>query len=232
MQEHMHALGVPTSRSLSLFASRSEAVDRPWYSAGSQSENPDIMVSNPVAITTRVAPSFLRVGQLELFARRARVNEHPKAMLELEMLARHIIEREYKDQVDATLPFTEQLLVLASEFRERLTSLVANWLRVGYCQGNFNSDNCAVGGFTLDYGPFGFCEYFEPFFQPWTGGGRHFAFFNQPLAAEKNFGSFCSALKPLLQPYPEALAKLEQIADGFSAVMQPKASRMWQTNLA
>ncbi|GAK87561.1 selenoprotein O and cysteine-containing homologs [Vibrio ponticus] len=232
VQEHMHALGVPTSRSLSLFASRSEAVDRPWYSAGSQSENPDIMVSNPVAITTRVAPSFLRVGQLELFARRARVNEHPKAMLELEMLARHIIEREYKDQVDATLPFTEQLLVLASEFRERLTSLVANWLRVGYCQGNFNSDNCAVGGFTLDYGPFGFCEYFEPFFQPWTGGGRHFAFFNQPLAAEKNFGSFCSALKPLLQPYPEALAKLEQIADGFSAVMQPKASRMWQTNLA
>lgn len=176
VQEHMHALGVPTSRSLSLFASRSEAVDRPWYSAGSQSENPDIMVSNPVAITTRVAPSFLRVGQLELFARRARVNEHPKAMLELEMLARHIIEREYKDQVDATLPFTEQLLVLASEFRERLTSLVANWLRVGYCQGNFNSDNCAVGGFTLDYGPFGFCEYFEPFFQPWTGGGRHFAF--------------------------------------------------------
>ncbi|WP_114766698.1 protein adenylyltransferase SelO [Vibrio rhodolitus] len=230
-QEHMHALGVPTSRSLSLFASQADTVDRPWYSDGSQSENPDIMVSNPVAISTRVAPSFLRVGQLELFARRARVNEHPGAMSELEMLARYIIEREYKDQVDATLPFAEQLLVLASEFRERLTSLVANWLRVGYCQGNFNSDNCAVGGFTLDYGPFGFCEYFEPFFQPWTGGGRHFAFFNQPLAAEKNFESFCSALKPLLQAYPEALTQLEQIADGFSAVMKPKASRMWADKL-
>ncbi|MCL1483092.1 MAG: protein adenylyltransferase SelO family protein [Marinobacter sp.] len=51
---------------------------------------------------------------------------------------------------------------------------MANWIRVGYCQGNFNSDNCAAGGFTLDYGPFGFCDVFDPQFQPWTGGGHHF----------------------------------------------------------
>lgn len=230
-QEYMHALGVPSSRSLSLFASQSESVDRPWYSEGSRSENPDIMVANPVAITTRVAPSFLRVGQLELFSRRARVNEHPTAMAELEMMALHIIEREYSEQIDANLPLADKLLILAVEFRDRLTSLVSNWLRVGYCQGNFNSDNCSVGGFTLDYGPFGFCEYFEPFFQPWTGGGRHFAFFNQSLAAEKNFDSFCSALKPLLQSEPEALEKLAQTAEEFSSVMQAKVRQMWASKL-
>ncbi|MDN3684727.1 protein adenylyltransferase SelO family protein [Vibrio sinaloensis] len=91
-----------------------------------------------------------------MFGRRARVNEHPEAMAELEAMALHVIEREYRQQIDAKLPLADQLLLLAREFRERLTDLVTNWLRVGYCQGNFNSDNCALGGFTLDYGPFGF----------------------------------------------------------------------------
>jgi uncharacterized protein YdiU (UPF0061 family) len=230
-QEHMHSLGIPTSRSLSLFTSQSETVDRPWYSEGSRSDNPDIMVSNPVAITTRVASSFLRVGQLELFGRRARANEHLNAMSELEMLVLHIIDREYKEQIASGLPLADKVLALATEFQDRLTSLVAHWLRVGYCQGNFNSDNCAVGGFTLDYGPFGFCEYFEPYFQPWTGGGRHFSFFNQPLAAEKNFESFCSALKPLLQSESAALDKLERIEGEFSSVMQAKVSAMWASKL-
>ena len=70
-QEYMHALGVPTSRSLTLFVSKSEIVRRPWYLENSRSINPNILTNNPTAITTRVAPSFLRVGQLELFARRA-----------------------------------------------------------------------------------------------------------------------------------------------------------------
>ena len=115
------------------------------------------MVSNPVAISTRVATSFLRVGQLELFGRRARSQEHPNAIAELEMMALHMIDREYGDTIEAHLPLTDKALRLAIEFRERLTTLVTHWPRVGYCQGNFNSDNCAVA-FTLDYGPFGFCN--------------------------------------------------------------------------
>ena len=230
-QEYMHALGIPTSRSLSLFVSQSDTVDRPWYREGSHSEDPDIMISNPVAITTRVASSFLRVGQIELFGRRARVNEHSNAIAELEMLALHIIEREYKEHIDAKLPLEEKLIRLAVEFRERLASLVTHWLRVGYCQGNFNSDNCAIGGFTLDYGPFGFCEYFEPYFQPWTGGGRHFSFFNQPFSAEKNFKSFCNALRPLLESKPSALGELDKVIEGFPAIMQEKVSTMWATKL-
>jgi uncharacterized protein YdiU (UPF0061 family) len=193
-QEFMHALGIPTSRSLTLYVSQVETVRRGWYSANSQSLDPDILVNNPVAITTRVAPSFLRVGQLELFARRARSKAHPNAQNELMMIVEHLIERNYRQEIDPGLDFNNQVIELATLFRSRLTKLVANWIRVGYCQGNFNSDNCAAGGFTLDYGPFGFCEQFDPSFQPWTGGGEHFSFFNQPLAAEANFEMFWKSL--------------------------------------
>ncbi|MCJ8300186.1 MAG: protein adenylyltransferase SelO family protein, partial [Pseudomonadales bacterium] len=230
-QEHMQALGVPTSRSLCLYVSKTEKVDRPWYSEGSRSRNPDKLISEPVAISTRVAPSFIRVGQLELFARRARKEEHPKAMDELEMLVLHLIDREYADVIDHKMEITEKVLILAREFCSRLSSLVVNWIRVGYCQGNINSDNCAAGGFTLDYGPFGFCELFNPQYQPWTGGGLHFSFFNQPLAAERNFQMFCSALKPLLASDADALQQLDEIQASFAEVIQMQKQRMWASKL-
>ncbi len=230
-QEHMHALGVPTSRSLCLFVSKTESVKRPWYSEGSSNPDPDILVSEPVAISTRVAPSFLRVGQLELFGRRARQQAHPDALKELEMIALHLIEREYGGEIDTDLALAEKLVALATAFRNRLTSLVADWLRVGYCQGNFNSDNCAGGGFTLDYGPFGFCERFDPYFQPWTGGGQHFSFFNQPAAAEANFHMFWTALRPLLLAHPESLVKFDGIRETFPAVMQQHLEIMWSAKL-
>ncbi len=230
-QEHMYALGVPTSRSLSLYTSRAEKVQRPWYSEDSHSRNPDMMVSEAVAISTRVAPSFIRVGQIELFARRARKHEHPKAMQELEMIVLHLIEREYNEVIDKSLSTVEKVLLLAQEFRARLASLVTNWIRVGYCQGNFNSDNCAAGGFTLDYGPFGFCELFYPEYQPWTGGGKHFSFLNQPHAAQENFRVFCMALQPILASDEDALAKLDEVLNGFSKVMQSQMKNMWASKL-
>ena len=230
-QELMHALGVPTSRSLTLYMSRSETVRRPWYSPNSRSFDPDILVDNPAAITTRVAPSFLRVGQLELFARRARSEAHPGALNELRMIVQHLIERNYRLEIDAGLSFHEQVVELARLFRQRLTALVANWIRVGYCQGNFNSDNCAAGGFTLDYGPFGFCELFDPRFQPWTGGGEHFSFFNQPVAAEANYQMFWASLRVLLTDNAGALANLDQLRDGFSAAMGREIEAMWARKL-
>jgi uncharacterized protein YdiU (UPF0061 family) len=230
-QEHMHALGVPTSRSLSLYVSKTETVKRPWYSQGSHSPDPDRLITEAVAISTRVAPSFIRVGQLELFGRRARKQEHPKALEELEQLMLHLVEREYADVIDQQLTSAEKVLLLAREFRSRLTSLVANWIRVGYCQGNFNSDNCAAGGFTLDYGPFGFCDVFNPQYQPWTGGGQHFAFLNQPVAAERNFLMFCTALSPLLASKPDDLEQLQQLVNGFSTEMQAQMEQMWAAKL-
>jgi len=245
-QDHMHALGVQTSRALSLYVSKTEEVQRPWYSEGSRSKDPDMLISEAVAISTRVAPSFIRVGQLELFGRRARKNTHPKAMQELEKIVLHAIDREYADVIDNQLTSAEKVVMLAREFRSRLTSLMANWIRVGFCQGNFNSDNCALGGFTLDYGPFGFCDVFDPHFQSWTGGGHHFSFMNQPVAAQQNFKSFCNALRPLLASYQEPsqqgsiqpdslqqdyLQQLDEIQDGFSDVMQVQMEKMWAAKL-
>ncbi len=230
-QEFMHALGVPTSRSLTLYMSRSETVRRPWYSPNSRSFDPDILVDNPAAITTRVAPSFLRVGQLELFARRARSEAHPGALNELQMVVQHLIERNYRLDIDAGLAFSEQVVELARLFRNRLTALVANWIRVGYCQGNFNSDNCAAGGYTLDYGPFGFCELFDPRFQPWTGGGEHFSFFNQPVAAEANYQMFWASIRLLLSGNTDGLARLDQIREGFSGAMAQEIEAMWARKL-
>ena len=245
-QDHMHALGVQTSRALSLYVSKTEEVQRPWYSEGSRSKDPDMLIFEAVAISTRVAPSFIRVGQLELFGRRARKNTHPKAIQELEKIVLHAIDREYADVIDNQLTSAEKVVMLAREFRSRLTSLMANWIRVGFCQGNFNSDNCALGGFTLDYGPFGFCDVFDPHFQSWTGGGHHFSFMNQPVAAQQNFKSFCTALRPLLASYQEPLQhsslqpdslqqdylqQLDEIQDGFSDVMQVQMEKMWAAKL-
>ncbi len=230
-QEHMHSLGIATSRSLSLITSKTEKVKRPWFTEGSHSRDPEVMIDESVAITTRVAHSFLRVGQLELFGRRARKKEHPRALEELRAIVLHLIDREYKDVIDESLPIEKKVILLATEFRSRLTSLVTNWIRVGFCQGNFNSDNCAAGGFTLDYGPFGFMDMFDPKYQPWTGGGDHFSYFNQPQAAERNFHMFCKAVKPLIESNENLLSQLDEIENGFTLLMQEKMEKMWATKL-
>ncbi len=148
--EAMAALRVPSARALCLFVSGSETVTRPWYSPGAKTEEPDRMVDEPSAITTRAAPSFLRVGQVELFGRRARHNAHPRALAELEAIFLHALDREYPDLAAALLgpevTLADKVVAMAREFGVRLSHLVAHWIRVGYCQGNFNSDNCALGG--------------------------------------------------------------------------------------
>ena len=230
-QELMHSLGVPTTRSLTLFVSEKDKVKRPWYQKDSESFDPEIMVDNYIAIATRVAPSFLRIGQIELFARRVKNKSHDESFQELKMIVEHLINRNYKDEIFNNKPFSEQVIELAYLYRKRLTSLVANWIRVGYCQGNFNSDNCALGGYTLDYGPFGFCELFDPQFQPWTGGGEHFSFFNQPLAAELNFKMFCSSLKLLVEKDKSSSNKLDEIMHGFTKCMDEEIQIMWSKKL-
>ena len=229
--EAMAALGVPTSRALCLFVSHSETISRPWYSSGAQTNEPDRMVKEPAAITTRAAASFLRVGQLELFGRRARKNEHPNALAELEAIFLHTLAREYPhiatqlSSPETTL--SDKVLAVAREFGMRLSQMVAHWIRVGYCQGNFNSDNCSLGGRTLDYGPFGFIEAYDPKFQMWIGGGEHFSFLNQPMAAVENFKMFCIAVVPLLKQNESAIHALQEILDALPEIMQREVNRMW-----
>ena len=230
-QEHMYALDIPSSRSLSLYTSQTETVRRPWFLNGSYSKDPEVMIEEAVAITTRVAPSFIRVGQIELFGRRESKQEHSQTMQELEQIVLHLIEREYSDAIDVSLPTEEQVVLLARAFRNRLTSLVAEWIRVGFCQGNFNSDNCAAGGYTLDFGPFGFMDMFDVKYQPWTGGGEHYSFLNQPQAAERNFYMFVKALEQLLKSHEKERQELLKIRDDFTKIMQAKMIKMWANKL-
>eukprot|EP00439_Symbiodinium_sp_Y106_P046551 s5758_g5.t3 len=182
--------GVETTRALSLVVSGSETVRRPWYADNGSlysSREPNTMVNEPCAITTRVAPSFLRVGHVDLFARRAAASPGGSAATELEQIVEHALFREYPDIAQRAEPLPERAVAMLEAFADRLAALVSGWLRVGFCQGNFNSDNCLVGGRTMDYGPFGFIDRYDPLFAKWTGSGEHYGFLNQPQAAMANY---------------------------------------------
>ena len=150
--EAMAALRVPTTRSLCV-ALTGEAIVRQWYDSDGRKK----VGNEPGAVGARVATSFLRFGQMELFLRR---NE----MLLLRELAEHALSREFAhlhtSMADA--PLSQKLARMFAEICELQAILVSEWLRVGYCQGNMNSDNAALSGVTLDYGPFAFMEKFIP----------------------------------------------------------------------
>mmetsp|Transcript_15521 Transcript_15521/g.50875 ORF Transcript_15521/g.50875 Transcript_15521/m.50875 type:complete len:628 (+) Transcript_15521:1142-3025(+) len=187
----------------------------------SKSKDPDVAIFETAAITTRVAPSFLRVGHVDLFARRAlKTGDNTQ----LEQLLRHELFREdpdlllKDDENDDGKDLKSKTLIVARRVAERLASLAANWLRVGFTQGNFNADNCLVGGRTMDYGPFGFVEEYDPEFAKWVGSGAHFAFAAQPAAARANFATFARSLLPLFRDDPEPLRSL--VEDESQAIFQ------------
>jgi uncharacterized protein YdiU (UPF0061 family) len=237
--EAMAAMGVPTTRALSLIASTSEKVTRPWYRNMSSAiaigahrpdreSGGDITRRERAAITTRVASSFLRVGQFELYGRRARAGDRV-GLQQLEKLARHAIRREYPAQFRPEATLREMVLGMAREARGRFAHLAAEWLRVGYTQSNFNADNNLIGGATLDYGPFGFIERFEATWAMWIGGGQHFSFMNQPVAAGRNFRQFTRSLEPLLDP--DGQSELRRIAEGYTEVSEQVLGHMWARKL-
>jgi serine/tyrosine/threonine adenylyltransferase len=151
-----------------------------------QKDDPNVMIREPTAITCRVSPSFVRIGHLDLFARRAekasmanadktrsRWDASTPEWKELELMVWHACFREFKEA--AYDPFVAQSDVAAAgaallrESATRIAAMVAGWIRVGFAQGNFNGDNCLVAGRTMDYGPFGFMEEYSPVFAKWTG---------------------------------------------------------------
>lgn len=161
VQEAMHWLGVPTTRSVSLVMSETEEVHRAWYGEEEaptrNSFPPNSLVTEPCAITTRASSSFLRVGHLELFARR--IGKSQVAQSRLEDLLRYALKREFPEVNMEMEKLTKKAIVeMVEVFAQRQARLVNEWIRVGYVQGNMNSDNCLLCGRTMDYGPFGFVE--------------------------------------------------------------------------
>ena len=256
--EAMAALGVPTTRALSLIVSGSETVQRPWYANAStqislgmhtpERHGGDMMRAERAAITTRVATSFLRVGQFELYGRRARKGDST-ALRQLEQITRHAVRREYPEVLrggsakaansrgaasdgvgdSEGVSLRDMVLGMARAAVDRFAFLAAEWLRVGYTQSNFNADNCLVGGATVDYGPFGFIEKYDPGWVMWIGGGQHFSFANQPEAAGRNLRMLLSSLEPLLDS--DGVAQLRIIGQTYPAASRTALSRMWARKL-
>lgn len=150
VSEAMHHLGVPTTRALCLVASSTDRVQRMWYKdadKGRRGHAPDTLVTERCAITCRAAPSFLRVGHLELHARRAgRAAKHDgehapeptkaEARAMLLQLVDSAARREFAAEVDPTAPIEDRLVSMLRAFARRQASLAVGWLRVGYVQGN------------------------------------------------------------------------------------------------
>eukprot|EP00929_Paragymnodinium_shiwhaense_P103409 TRINITY_DN66899_c0_g1_i1.p1 TRINITY_DN66899_c0_g1~~TRINITY_DN66899_c0_g1_i1.p1 ORF type:complete len:357 (-),score=45.97 TRINITY_DN66899_c0_g1_i1:299-1369(-) len=180
------------------------------------------------AMTTRVSPSFLRVGQFELFGRRARRRD-PTGLKELEQLVKHSLWRDYSQHASENATLQRQVLDMLKDAQQRFASLAAAWIRVGYVQSNFNADNCLVNGRTMDYGPFGFIETYDPEWGMWVGSGSHFAFMNQHNAAGKNFRMLCRSLAPLLDK--EGQKELIGLVEEYDEVADHALSQMWARKL-
>jgi len=178
--EAMHALGIPTTRALAVVAT------------GEQVYRDTVL---PGAVLTRVAASHLRVGTFQFFAARGQVEQ-------LRQLAEYTIARH--DLQLAGAP--DRYLGLLRAVAERQASLIASWMNVGFIHGVMNTDNMAISGETIDYGPCAFIEAYDPaaVFSSIDHGGRY-AYGNQPLIARWNLARFAESLLPLMaQPDDEA----------------------------
>lgn len=194
--EAMHHLGVPTTRALSL-AVTGDAVVRDMFYDGHPQEEPG-------AIVCRVAPSFIRFGTFELPAARGDI-----ALLR--QLVDFTIARDFPD-----LQGKGELLYAAwfAQVCERTAEMVAQWMRVGFVHGVMNTDNMSILGLTIDYGPYGWVDNFDPEWTPNTtdAGRRRYRFGQQPNVAWWNLSRLAMALAPLFSGTEPLQAGLDRYA--------------------
>ncbi len=207
ISEAMHALGIPTTRSLAVVAT-GEAVFRESLLDG--------------AVLTRVAGSHLRVGTFEYVAAR---NE-PEL---LAALTDYTIARHYPDCAQAERP----ALALLEAVIDRQATLIVQWLRVGFIHGVMNTDNMSLCGETIDYGPCAFLERYDPgtAFSS-IDHAKRYAFNNQPLIAQWNLARFAEALLPAIDPDPDhALALAEAAINRFADLYRARQVEMMRNKL-
>jgi len=167
-------------------------------------------------------------GSKALKVSNLKVIDGTSALRSLEMLVDHALERECGG-VRLGSSVSERVNSLLNHATERVAQTTAQWLRVGFCQGNYNSDNCLISGRTMDYGPFGYVEEFDPNFCSWVGGSPHFAFMNQPEAGLRNLRSLTEALAPLLSKDEDEVFKYVQAA--YTKASEEAKVEVWQKKL-
>ncbi len=203
ISEAMHALAIPTTRSLAVVAT-GEPVWRETALAG--------------AILTRVAASHIRVGTFEYLA----AHQDRDA---LRALADYTIWRHFPELQEAKKPY----LALLKAVMARQAALVARWLLVGFIHGVMNTDNMALSGETIDYGPCAFMDTYDPatVFSSIDHQGRY-AYANQPLIAQWNLARLAETLLPLMGDDPQrAIGEVQEAIEGFSAMHQ----RFWLSGM-
>ena len=183
VSEAMHALGIPTTRALAA-VSTGEPVFRDRQLPG--------------AILTRVASSHIRIGTFQYFAARGDKEA-------VERLSDYVIDRHFPEARASERPH----LTLLQTVVERQALLVARWMHVGFIHGVMNTDNTALSGETIDFGPCAFIDSYDPAttFSAIDEAGRY-AYGNQPKIAQWNLTRFAETLLPLLDPDPERAVEL------------------------
>jgi len=192
VSEAMHALGIPTTRSLAV-AGTGRLVRRETFLPG--------------AVLARVASSHLRVGSFQY----ARATGDGTL---LRRLADHAIARHYPGAAEAERPY----LTLFEAVVAAQASLVAQWMLVGFIHGVMNTDNMTISGETIDYGPCAFMEAFDPatVYSSIDEGGRY-AYGNQPIVAQWNLARLAEALLPLFhEDQEQAIALATESLGGFA----------------
>ena len=188
--EAMHGLGIPTTRALCITGSHEE-VYREQIETG--------------AMLTRLAPSHVRFGSFEVFFYR---NQHA----DLQTLADYVIATHYPDLLDTVQPYVALLQAVV----DRTARLLAQWQAVGFAHGVMNTDNMSVLGLTLDYGPFGFMEAYDPgLVCNHSDHHGRYAFDQQPQVALFNLSCFAQTLLPLLD-VESARAALESYQPAYN----------------
>ncbi|HYA27216.1 MAG TPA: YdiU family protein [Acidobacteriota bacterium] len=190
--EAMHALGIPTTRALAAVLT-GEPVFRE--------------TALPGAVLTRVAASHIRVGTFQLFAARS---EQAK----VQRLADYVIDRHYPELKQQANPY----LGLLEQVCDKQAALVAGWMHVGFIHGVMNTDNVAISGETIDYGPCAFMDHYDPatVFSSIDTYGRY-AYANQPKIAQWNLNRFAETLLSLLDAdRNRAVARASEVVNNFS----------------
>jgi len=199
--EAMHHLGVPTTRALCLVGT-GEQVERDMFYDGHPA-------SEPGAIVCRLAPSFIRFGSFELPASRGDV-----ALLR--QLADFTIRRDFPELGGSgEARYAEWF----AQVCERTARMVAQWMRVGFVHGVMNTDNMSILGLTMDYGPYGWVDDYDPGWTPNTTDARHrrYCFGRQHDVAWWNLGCLAGALSPLLASTAPLEAGLNRYVEAYAA---------------
>jgi uncharacterized protein YdiU (UPF0061 family) len=196
----MHHLGVPTTRALALTLT-GDPVERDMLYDG----NPEL---EPGAITCRVAPSFIRFGHFEIHAYR-------NDLATLEKLLRFTAETLYPEFKKLG---PDEIAALFDEVANRTADLIVHWLRVGFVHGVMNTDNMSILGLTIDYGPYGWLDTFDPGWTPNTtdAQGKRYRFGNQPRVAHWNLAQLGNALAQLSPDVAPLQRTIDQWSERFA----------------